>query len=270
MRNADSAEVERYLMICRVSIHVSALPLMVWFMIAIQFHVSTAMAQSATQATTQAADDATLRRELSQLSDQWHREADPLGKSTKSVWEQRQRILHRLFDNADPGLKADLVRYVSARGENNDTSDRFYLFLKDEVVDFLITEGNREDLVNLLATHCPDCVYFHSVEFYLVFYGDGRFPASPGRIKDPLLVFCEAFDRCTDPQNRAKLAHVLRRAFLLVKWPDKTDEDLVRHARSWYAENKGAIEPNEDYAQHDRDYPNMLDERVPLFVPIKR
>jgi hypothetical protein len=107
------------------------------------------------------------------------------------------------------------------------------------IVDTFVEAGDRENLVNLLATRIPDPLYYNNIEWYLVHEGK--------KLKDPITVLGEAYAKSEEPYVRRLIADALRRGFTSLGVEGKSDDEFVKNAMQWYEKEKNHLTLNIQY-----------------------
>jgi hypothetical protein len=106
------------------------------------------------------------------------------------------------------------------------------------VVEFLAS-GDHDNLVMLFANAFPRYVGWYDIEFVLA--------AGNKKLKEPIRILGEAYEKCRVPQIRVEIAAAVRRAFTNSGVLAKEDADFVRNAMQWYDHNKGHLAVNPYY-----------------------
>jgi len=122
----------------------------------------------------------------------------------------------------------------------------------DRVVEFMVRyftqSGDRESLITVLSTRCPDRVADQmTIEFFLTHWGQ--------KLKDPVLVLGEAFSKCLSPATRHHLAAAVRRGFAGLGISGRDDADYVANAMHWYAKEKNHLVANPNYWRNEMFIP---------------
>jgi hypothetical protein len=126
------------------------------------------------------------------------------------------------------------------------------------VVSTLLEMGDRQDLVAMLSTRCPDRVDpIQCVEYCLAKGGK--------KVRDPILILAEAYLRSSDVEVRHALAAAVRRAFAGLGVEGKDDAEFVENARQWYEKEKGHLSVNPKYVLNDEHCPLELYDRNPRY-----
>jgi hypothetical protein len=98
------------------------------------------------------------------------------------------------------------------------------------------------------------------------------------KLKEPVLLFGEAYSKCRDSEVRRHIAAAVRRAFTGSGVRGKDDAEFVRNAMQWYEKERGHLMLNSCYwyrpsvvGPHEEDDPNFrwltdYEKMPPLFV----
>lgn len=133
----------------------------------------------------------------------------------------------------------------------------FANFLLQAIVVACLDSGDRETLVILLSTRCPERVLLgNEIEFYLAWQGS--------KLRDPILVLYEADARCKCLAVRSVLSAAYRRAFTGVGICRAKDDAFMRAAYDWYMEHAGKITLNLEYSENMEEQAEY--ETNPLFL----
>jgi hypothetical protein len=148
----------------------------------------------------------------------------------------------------------------------------------DDLLAFMVREfvqaGDREILVELLSKRCPSLIYGPmNVEYHLAYSG--------WKLRDPMLIFSEAYARSRVPETRHTLATAVRRSFAGLGIREKDDAEFIKKAMQWYRKEKGRLIVNTHYFYNEmapggitvsasyEKYPDLFDNprpgREPLF-----
>jgi hypothetical protein len=111
----------------------------------------------------------------------------------------------------------------------------------------LADDGKRDLLTQMLSHRCPEWLdSASSTEFTLVAAGEKR-------LRDGILVLCDAFDKAKSESNRTAILRILRRAFVGHGIAAPNDRAFVEACRSWYTANKDRLTLNDFYRLSRRD-----------------
>jgi hypothetical protein len=111
-----------------------------------------------------------------------------------------------------------------------------------------VASGDRERLVKLLSTRfLPRVGPVETIEFCLALRGK--------KLKGPILILGEAYERCQSPSVRHDIAAAVRRSFTDLGVRGKDDADFVKHAMDWYQKEKNNLVPNAGYSGNDDSFP---------------
>jgi hypothetical protein len=113
----------------------------------------------------------------------------------------------------------------------------------EALVDIFSRAGERAELVEMLSRDFPRRMYYSDVEFWLAFKARKTLP-------DGIEVLFDAFDRSKDAEVREKIAGSVGRAFRANGLDFGKNKTTVDACRSWYAKNKGKIEPSIGYGDN--------------------
>ena len=121
-----------------------------------------------------------------------------------------------------------------------------------QAVGYLVKNGQRDRLVELLSVRVPWQMGSYEIEAYLVEFWPGP---------DPILIYRDAYLRSVDPENKAGIAAGFRAAFGANGIADENDDKLVQKCVDWYNRHRGALDIVHEFGR-GRDC-----EVVPLFLP---
>ncbi len=197
-------------------------------------------------------------RELMVDASRWHgqrREGDTLG--ALDLESREWRVLRSvLADWVEQHGAGEFLALLRARAGEPDEVSRVAADWEDRVLEqlviYLVASGDRENLVRLLSISCPDLIYLEPVEWQV-----GR--RGTETLSDPILVFCDAYERSTVLGARKALAKALHRAFPLLYREGGGEGAFVQCCRQWYLEHKDALTVHPEYALYDFF-------KTPLFV----
>jgi hypothetical protein len=158
--------------------------------------------------------------------------------NSKSFPDEKVRVLKRLLDAAPTNVVEDefvrvcstTVPAVSLEPFDYDT------VLLQAMVSRAVEQKNREMLVRLLQSNCPQYVGFLPTEYYLARAGTNVFSS-----------LFDAFETARSTEAKQRALTCLARAFdsLRSQYPD--DQAFVGHAKLWYAQHNGSLALNPDY-----------------------
>jgi len=155
------------------------------------------------------------------------------GSKNDKLMEMQQSILSRTLS------KDDMRRLAATCGTlpNEKDPNAFEVHALQYMVGEFIEEGDRESLVTLLSNRFVEFVGpVASTQFYLL-----HCPAHA--LKDPILVFGEAYSRSKEPETQRQIAHAVRRGFEGCGITANDDVEFVANAMQWYKENKSHLTP---------------------------
>jgi hypothetical protein len=135
----------------------------------------------------------------------------------------------RLPKQEIPGLIASLGK-VPIDEEKQTEFQRMFIRALELI---LIEGGERENLVALFSTHFDDYYLGGTTEYILVARGE--------KMKDPILVLAEAYQRSKDPVIRQRIATSVHQSFDGVGVKGKDDAEFIANAMKWYKENKTRV-----------------------------
>jgi hypothetical protein len=168
------------------------------------------------------------------------------GKDGKSKFTARQGMVERLFRQRFS--HQDVCELAESCGTLPTRPRGFATHVLEFLVRSLTEWGDRERLVNLLATRCPEYVeYPGAIEFYLAYCGKG--------LKDPILILGEAYSESQVAETRRALAAAVRRAFAAFPVEGKDDTEYVENAMQWYAREKSHLIANSEYTLNETTNP---------------
>lgn len=203
---------------------------------------------------------------------QWNALRESFVKSaTKDMMAERSRLPERaraLDDILKKGLSEqdlrDLARSCGTLPIQVEDRSPFAISALQYMIMAFVDSGDRDSLVTLLSTRCPDRIGFNSeFECYLAVA-----PERKKTIKHPILVLGDAYAQCKVPEVRRDIASIVRRGFSTIHVPDlkangKNDAEYVNDAMKWYRAHADELVPNIEYAgnwQRSDSY------KVPLFT----
>jgi hypothetical protein len=152
----------------------------------------------------------------------------------------------------------DYMLAVTAGGPSAELTGYHRSAVVQALVDIFSQAGQRAELVEMLSRDFPDRMYYSDVEFWLAFKARKTLP-------DGIEVLFDAFERSRDPSVREKIAASLGRAFRANGLDCGKGKRTVDACRSWYAKNKGKIEPSIKYGDNVM-HPKDVYARNGLFV----
>ena len=163
----------------------------------------------------------------------------------KTRYGQALRAIDRLMAKR---LSRQDVAQLAATSDKLAARDKDRSQFENEVLAFLVKEfvkaGDRESLVGLLSKRCPSRIdVAELIEFYLAFVGQ--------KLKDPILIFGEAYAKCQVPETRHLLADAVRRAFAGFGIHGDDDAGFVRNAMQWYERHKERLVVNQGYVLNE-------------------
>jgi hypothetical protein len=172
--------------------------------------------------------------ELRRIESEWSKMTVPPGTMPESVQLFRLRQLISLVDKnvpkqEVPQLIASLRNVPTDQEKQTDFEWMFVLALESLLMD----RGDRDNLVALFSTHFTSRILGGTTETVLVVRGK--------KMKDPILVLGEAFDRSKDPVIRKRIATVVHQSFDGDDIEGENDEAFVKSAMKWYRDNKSRL-----------------------------
>lgn len=162
----------------------------------------------------------------------------------KSLYIEHLRSVDRLFRRR---MSLRWLRGLAASSKVPAIPDDYESFRYD-LLAFMarafVEAGDREGLVEILSKRCPSLVYPPlSVEYYLASWG--------WKLRDPMLIFSEAYERSRVPKTRHELATAVRRSFAGMGIREKDDAEFIRKAMQWYKKEKGRLIFNTHYYDNE-------------------
>ena len=137
----------------------------------------------------------------------------------------------------------DYMLVVTAAGPNAAVTGYHRSAVIQTLVDIYTKAGERAELVEMLSRDFPKRMYYSDVEFWLAVRVRDTFP-------NGIEVLFDAFERSKDPKVKEKIAASVARAFRANGLDFGKSEKTVDACRSWYAKNKGKIEPSTKYGDN--------------------
>lgn len=191
---------------------------------------------------------------------EWTARCEKLGpldpKLALSIWGTELKAV--IGERVAKDRMHDFMLAVTAGGPGAELSGLRRSMVVQGLVDIFGKAGERAELVEMLSRDFPDRMYYSDVEFWLAFKARHTLP-------DGIEVLFDAFDRSKDPKVREKIAASLGRAFRANGLDFGKDKKTVDACRSWYAKNKGKIEPSIKYGDN-RMHSQDVYARKGLFV----
>lgn len=138
-----------------------------------------------------------------------------------------------------------------------------------------VDSGDREALVNLLASRCPGYIEPRcAIEACLAGACCHHAPCYRRRLRDPILILSEAYSKCAVAEVRKDVAAAVRRGFAGLGIRGDSDEEFLAAAVKWYEQEKGRLTVNNQYCRNDwvvsiyayDDHPEYFD-RFPEWQP---
>lgn len=122
----------------------------------------------------------------------------------------------------------------------------------------LVGVGDRERLVDLLSSRCPDWNSWPlHIEYYLA--------AEAKQLGDPVSILGDAFSKCKTAETRLALAAALRRALKGFGIRGNNDAEFVDKATKWHKEHQGELTLNTEYPRNEIAPDSHAYWRHPLF-----
>jgi hypothetical protein len=132
-----------------------------------------------------------------------------------------------------------VVEYVSDNnGEQKPIG--FELALRQGLIVYCLREGDKADLIRVMASYCPEWIGIREVELYLVV-------AAPASVEDPILVLVSAFKESGNRENKNRIVSVLKRAFRGLVTPEGDQESFVSRCQQWYEDNRSQLSIDLEY-----------------------
>lgn len=196
---------------------------------------------------------------IKEIEKVWNREKPTTSDDPKNLQGIQLKLLAellagRLSENELKELAASCVS-MPVRPRDFTMDDHFRI---QALLVALVKIGSRDGLVTLLSTRCPKGVLARQIEFYIVLTGRKK-------MKDPILVLCDAYTKCRVPEVRQVIAEAIRRGFANAGIDAKEDAEFVKRAVQWYDRNRGHLWFNVLY-DHNYSTPGGDYSTNPLFV----
>jgi hypothetical protein len=161
-----------------------------------------------------------------------------------------ERLLRKRFSEEDLHQLAGSCEVLPVRTPmevlmaNGDYNNEVLTF----IVKVFVDSGDWDGLVTLLSRQCPGRIeVWETIEWCLVRRGK--------RLKDPILILGEAYQKCEVPETRHDLAATVRRAFGGLGIRGEDDAEFVRNAMQWYDKAKDHLTVNREYWRNDMYFP---------------
>jgi len=150
-----------------------------------------------------------------------------------------------LEDILNKNLSKEDLRNLAATCETlpirETDQDLFTRVLLKFMVRAFTETGDKQSLVKVLSTRCPDCIYHTAfIEYYLAQWGGEK-------LTDPILILGEAYAKCRVPEVRRHIAVAFRRGFTSMGIHGKDDDEFVANAMQWYEKEKDHLYVNPGY-----------------------
>jgi hypothetical protein len=192
-----------------------------------------------------------IEKEWKSLWDSYRKEPEKFaGDNGKDKYETAARIADQLFEKR---LSFGDLRRLAA------SCDKLPLRTKDRneftndllrfIISKLLESGDRESLIKLLSsTCCPSRIGpCYNIEFSLFVFGKS--------MKDPILIFEEAYSKCQNPAVQRDIAGAVRRGFAGYGIQGKDDAEFIKNAMSWYEKEKNHLIVNKMYWRNEVHVP---------------
>jgi hypothetical protein len=145
---------------------------------------------------------------------------------------QLEALLKKRLPKEDiPGLIASLGK-VPIDEEKQTEFQRMFIEALESI---LLDGGDRENLATLFSTHFQNRYSSATMEWVLVAFG---------KMKDPILVLADAYERSKNPVIRKRIATAVHQSFDGVGVKGKDDAEFIGNAMKWYKDNKDRLVPN--------------------------
>jgi hypothetical protein len=146
----------------------------------------------------------------------------------------QQAILNRI-------LSKDAIHRLAATCDTLPVHERalngFDLHVLERIVIRFIKDGDRESLVSVFSKRYPEYLGPElPTVTYLLCHPHPQFT-------DPILIFGDAYLRCTEPEVRSRIADAVRMAFAGLPIPGETDTEFVVNAMQLYVKEKDRLVP---------------------------
>lgn len=172
------------------------------------------------------------------------------GSKNDKLMEMQQSILRKTLS------RDDMRRLAATCGTlpNEKDPNAFEVHVLQFMVGEFIEAGDREGLVTLLSNRFVEFVGpVASTQYYLLH-------CPTNALKDPILVFGEAYSRSKEPEAQRQIAQSVRRGFEGSGIVAKDDAEFVANAMRWYKENKSHLSPAQPGQRGDAYF---VDDRTP-------
>jgi hypothetical protein len=194
--------------------------------------------------------------QLRRIESEWSKMTVPPGTMPRSVqpvrvWQLKGLIDKNVPKQEMPGLIASLRNVPTDQEKQTEFQWMFVLALEN----LLIDRGDRDNLVALFSTHFTSRMLGATTETVLVVEGK--------KMKDPILVLGEAFDRSKEPVIRKRIATAVHQSFDGNAVKGENDEPFVKNAMKWYQDNKSRLVLNKYH--DDGGYPGRKWVDFPLY-----
>jgi hypothetical protein len=171
--------------------------------------------------------------------------AEKYGLKNEKLYKMLHDIIEKQLSKDDRCRLALSCGTLPVRSQDQSAFNNAVL---SHIIDGFIILGDRDMLVNLLATRFPRRLcQVTTIEFALVI--------RRGKLKDPILVLGEAYAKCQIPEVRHDIAAAVRRGFTDFGIRGKNDAEFVTNAMQWYEKNKDNLDPNGFYAGNEDFHP---------------
>ena len=187
--------------------------------------------------------------EMNQVEKKWDAIWDEYKKTPHEQkgkkYGDKNSILHKILGTAlKDNLSSEDVYHLANTCEvlapNINDRSKFENIVLRYLAEVLVAEGDRQGLVKLLSTRAPNAICHEPIEFYVVYRGN--------KLKDPILIFLEAYTKCKSHDVRRALIASIRRGFAGHKIEGEDDKAFVKNAKKWYEEEKNNLVSNDKYA----------------------
>jgi hypothetical protein len=174
-----------------------------------------------------------------------HERGDRYGPKSDKLYDMLDSTIAKQLSDDDMRHLVDSCGSIPVRIKDRTA---FTDAVLTNIVRASVVSGNRERLVKLLSMRFPPRVgAVETIEFSLALRGK--------KLKDPIMILGEAYEKCQIPSVRHDIAAAVRRSFTDLGVRGKDDADFVKHAMDWYQKEKDNLVPNAGYSGNDDSFP---------------
>jgi hypothetical protein len=215
-----------------------------------------------------------MQRQYESLVDDANKTNGPEAVAKYGLYNEKldDMLHHIISSNLSSGDLRRLAATCGSLPKGDDEWRRFTRHVFGYMIESFVDSGDRDMVLKTISTRCPYCIGdWDYVETYLLSRED--------KVKEPILLFGEAYGMCRDPEVRRHIAVVVRRSFTASGVRGDDDAEFVRNAMQWYQKERGHLVRNPlrdlkigKITFFDEDDPRMFrhklryDKMPPLFV----